>query len=222
MLNLYSEEILGLAKNTKHQRGLADASHNATGDNPLCGDKIKFEIVIKKGVITDIGFNATGCAVSKGSATYIADKIIDLPTTKATLLVEDLLKNLEKNNLWQEVAKNPARTKCVTLPWHTILEALQNNTTAVIKTLKTIRDPELPVNIYDLGLIYNVEVEGEVIKILMTLTTPNCPVADSFPALVQNTIADEFPDKKILVELTFEPPWTSALISPDGKIVLGY
>lgn len=222
MLNLYSEEILALAKNTKYQRGLADASHHATGDNPLCGDKVKFEIVIKKGVIADIGFNATGCAVSKGSSTYIANKIINLPTVNAIELVKDFLKNVARNNLWQEVVKNPYRTKCVTLPWHTILEALHNDTTAVIKTLKTIRDPELPVNIYDLGLIYSVEMEVEVIKILMTLTTPNCPVADSFPTLVQKTIADEFPNKKVLVELTFEPPWTSELISPDGKIVLGY
>ena len=86
----------------------------------------------------------------------------------------------------------------------------------IVKVLKTIYDPEIPVDIYELGLIYDVLVnEEQEVKILMTLTTPNCPVAESLPAEVEDKVKDAE------VEITFDPPWTQDLMSEEAKLELG-
>ena len=88
----------------------------------------------------------------------------------------------------------------------------------IIKVLKTVYDPEIPVDIYELGLIYDVLVnDNNEVKIIMTLTTPNCPVADSLPKDVEDKVRllDEVNDAK--VELTFEPPWNRDLMSEEAK-----
>jgi len=92
----------------------------------------------------------------------------------------------------------------------------------IVKVLKTIYDPEIPVDIYELGLIYDVMVNTEdEVKILMTLTTPNCPVAESLPQEVEEKIRsmDEVSDCE--VEITFDPPWTQELMSEEAKLELG-
>jgi len=93
----------------------------------------------------------------------------------------------------------------------------------IVKVLKTIYDPEIPVDIYELGLIYDVFVnEDNNVKVIMTLTTPNCPVADSLPLEVENKIKTlpEVTDAK--VELTFDPPWNRDLMSEEAKLELGF
>ena len=93
----------------------------------------------------------------------------------------------------------------------------------IIKVLKTVYDPEIPVDIYELGLIYDVLVnDNNEVKIIMTLTTPNCPVADSLPKDVEDKVRllDEGNDAK--VELTFEPPWNRDLMSEEAKLELGF
>ena len=93
----------------------------------------------------------------------------------------------------------------------------------IIKVLKTVYDPEIPVDIYELGLIYDVLVnDNSEVKIIMTLTTPNCPVADSLPKEVEDKVKllREVSDAK--VELTFEPPWTRDLMSEEAKLELGF
>lgn len=93
----------------------------------------------------------------------------------------------------------------------------------IIKVLKTVYDPEIPVDIYELGLIYDVLVNDKSeVKIIMTLTTPNCPVADSLPKEVEDKVKllSEVSDAK--VELTFEPPWTRDLMSEEAKLELGF
>ena len=93
----------------------------------------------------------------------------------------------------------------------------------IIKVLKTVYDPEIPVDIYELGLIYDVLVnDNNEVKIIMTLTTPNCPVADSLPKDVEDKVRllDEVSDAK--VELTFEPPWNRDLMSEEAKLELGF
>ena len=93
----------------------------------------------------------------------------------------------------------------------------------IVKVLKTIFDPEIPVDIYELGLIYDVFVnEDNDVKILMTLTTPNCPVAESLPLEVKNKIADIKGVKSSEVEMTFDPPWTRDLMSEEAKLELGF
>lgn len=92
----------------------------------------------------------------------------------------------------------------------------------VITILKTIFDPEIPANIYDMGFIYEINIdENNNIKVLMTLTAPNCPVAESLPIEVKQAL-DTLPDVgKTEIELTFEPPWDTDMMSPSAKLELG-
>ena len=97
-------------------------------------------------------------------------------------------------------------------------------TMRIIETLKTIYDPEIPVDIYELGLIYDVFIKKDSrdVKIIMTLTTPNCPVAESLPQEVENKIASLEGVDSATVELTFEPPWNQDLMSEEAKLALGF
>jgi len=93
----------------------------------------------------------------------------------------------------------------------------------IVKELKSIFDPEIPVDIYELGLIYDVFVnEDNEVKILMTLTSPNCPVAESLPQEVEETIRSIDEVKTAEVEITFDPPWTKDLMSEEAKLELGF
>ena len=93
----------------------------------------------------------------------------------------------------------------------------------IVEVLKTIFDPEIPVDIYELGLIYDVFVNEDYdVKILMTLTTPNCPVAESLPLEVKNKVADIVGIKSAEVEMTFDPPWNKDLMSEEAKLELGF
>ena len=92
----------------------------------------------------------------------------------------------------------------------------------IVRVLKTIYDPEIPVDIYELGLIYDVMVnEDEEVKILMTLTTPNCPVAESLPQEVEEKVKSLDEVKDCEVEITFDPPWTQELMSEEARLELG-
>ena len=92
----------------------------------------------------------------------------------------------------------------------------------VIRVLKTIYDPEIPVDIYELGLIYDVQIsdEGEA-KVLMTLTTPNCPVAESLPMEVEEKVGEIEGITRSKVEITFEPEWEKDMMSEEAKFELG-
>lgn len=92
----------------------------------------------------------------------------------------------------------------------------------VVKVLKGIYDPEIPVDIYELGLIYDVMInEDNDVKILMTLTSPNCPVAESLPREVEEKIKSIEHVKDADVEITFDPPWSKDLMSEEAKLELG-
>jgi FeS assembly SUF system protein len=92
----------------------------------------------------------------------------------------------------------------------------------IVKKLKTIYDPEIPVDIYELGLIYDVMVNEDFeVKILMTLTSPNCPVAESLPREVEDKIKTIQNVKSAEVEITFDPPWSKDLMSEEAKLELG-
>jgi len=92
----------------------------------------------------------------------------------------------------------------------------------VIDVLKSCYDPEIPVNIYDLGLIYEVKVnEGNDIFVSMTLTSPACPVAETLPPEVEQRI-QELPDvNSAKVEITFDPPWEKEMMSEEARLELG-
>ena len=92
----------------------------------------------------------------------------------------------------------------------------------IVRVLKTIYDPEIPVDIYELGLIYDVFVnENYDVKILMTLTTPNCPVAESLPQEVEERVKSIDMVNDCELELTFDPPWSQDLMSEEAKLELG-
>jgi len=92
----------------------------------------------------------------------------------------------------------------------------------IVRVLKSIYDPEIPVDIYELGLIYDVMVNTDYeVKILMTLTTPNCPVAESLPREVEDKVKTLDSVKDCEVEITFDPPWTQDLMSEEAKLELG-
>ncbi|MGM0612531.1 MAG: SUF system Fe-S cluster assembly protein [Bacteroidota bacterium] len=92
----------------------------------------------------------------------------------------------------------------------------------VLDVLKNIYDPEIPVNIYDLGLIYEIHVdEDKIAHIKMTLTAPNCPVAESLPAEIEAKAKAIEGIKKADVEITFDPPWDKSMISDEAKLELG-
>ncbi|MCX4189157.1 SUF system Fe-S cluster assembly protein [Methylophaga sp. OBS3] len=92
----------------------------------------------------------------------------------------------------------------------------------VIEMLKTIYDPEIPVNIYELGLIYNIDVSdsGNVV-IKMTLTAPGCPVAQSFPGDIEGKVGTVAGVNKVHVELVWDPPWTRDMMSEAAQLQLG-
>lgn len=92
----------------------------------------------------------------------------------------------------------------------------------VIEVLKTCYDPEIPVDIYELGLIYSVDVSGEGgVDIKMTLTSPACPVAESLPPQVEQKVADIDGVSSARVEVTWEPPWTPEMMSEAARLTLG-
>ena len=91
----------------------------------------------------------------------------------------------------------------------------------IITEIKKIYDPEIPVNIYDLGLIYDVKVDDQKnVDVIMTLTTPNCPVAESLPMEVENTVKEVKEVKKVNLELVWDPPWDKSMITEAGKLEL--
>ncbi|MCK4570229.1 MAG: DUF59 domain-containing protein [Bacteroidales bacterium] len=92
----------------------------------------------------------------------------------------------------------------------------------IIEKLKEVFDPEMPVNIYDIGLIYEINIkENSPVHILMTLTSPNCPVAESLPREVKNKAEEVEEVSAVEIELTFEPPWTMDMLTDEAKLELG-
>ncbi len=92
----------------------------------------------------------------------------------------------------------------------------------IIQVLKSIYDPEIPVNIYEIGLIYGIMIDDDFrVRIVMTLTTPNCPVAESLPAEVHDKVKMIDGVKDVDLELTFDPPWDMSMLTPEARLELG-
>jgi FeS assembly SUF system protein len=93
----------------------------------------------------------------------------------------------------------------------------------VVEALRTIYDPEIPVNIYDMGLIYGVHVDEEgFVRVEMTLTAPGCPVAVSLPLEVQETVRAVRGVKDAIVDIVWDPPWTPERMSEEARLELGF
>ena len=98
--------------------------------------------------------------------------------------------------------------------------ALENS---IIDIIKTVYDPEIPVDVYELGLIYEVKLNGDQsVEVEMTLTSPNCPVAESLPKEVEDAIMSVPGVKSAKVNIVFDPPWDQTMMSEEAKLELGF
>jgi|SRR5690554_7392824 len=94
---------------------------------------------------------------------------------------------------------------------------------SIIDTIKTVYDPEIPVDVYELGLIYEVKINSDkTVDVEMTLTSPNCPVAESLPNEVKEAIASVEGVKSANVNIVFDPPWDQTMMSEEAKLELGF
>ena len=181
---LYQEIILDHAKNPRNKGVRKDYNHDAKAHNALCGDKVHIYLKLDKDKnISGLSFEGEGCAISLASASILTDTLKgrDLQfSKKVTNDFLNMLKNKSKitlNSLTDDqittisslsgVQEFPMRIKCATMAWHTLLSALEKkfNMTdlkeKIIAEIKKIYDPEIPVNIYELGLIYKIEILGQ-------------------------------------------------------------
>jgi len=102
-------------------------------------------------------------------------------------------------------------------------EELERLSEDIIAALKTVYDPEIPADIYELGLVYKVEIEDDrTVKILMTLTAPGCPVAGEMPGWVQNAVGAVEGVSNVEVAMTFEPPWAPDRMSEEAQFAVGW
>ena len=102
-------------------------------------------------------------------------------------------------------------------------EELERLTADIVAALKTVYDPEIPADIYELGLIYRVDIEDDrTVKVDMTLTAPGCPVAGEMPGWVQNAVASVEGIMDVEVNMVFDPPWTPDRMSEEAQIAVGW
>ncbi|AQX19834.1 SUF system Fe-S cluster assembly protein [Bartonella sp. WD16.2] len=116
--------------------------------------------------------------------------------------------------------KNEEEKACISTIPKAEIERMTND---IISALKTIYDPEIPANIYDLGLIYRVDIEDDrSVRIEMTLTAPGCPVAGEMPGWVENAVNAVEGVSYVEVIMTFDPPWTPDCMSEEAQVATGW
>ena len=140
--DLYQQLIIDHNKNPRNFSKLENASHSADGHNPLCGDVITVSLIKRDGIIEDIAFMGSGCAISKASASIMTSTLKGMKIEAAEVLFDNFhtlattgesLENMGKLSVLAGVHKYPARVKCATLAWHTFQGAL-NSSTETIQT----------------------------------------------------------------------------------------
>jgi FeS assembly SUF system protein len=123
----------------------------------------------------------------------------------------------EKMSVAEKPAENAAVTGSSALPQ----DELNRLTDEIIAGLKTVYDPEIPADIYELGLIYKIEIgDDRAVKIDMSLTSPNCPAAQELPIMVENAVASVAGVKEAKVEVVWDPPWDPSRMSDEARLVL--
>ena len=142
--DLYQQTILDHTRKPRNKHEMLDATSSADGHNPLCGDKIKLFLKISNGVIEDISFTGSGCAISTASASMMTEALKGKTLTEAQPLFERFhamltspmdhepdIESLDKLAVFSGVREFPVRVKCATLPWHTLQAAIKNEHRAV-------------------------------------------------------------------------------------------
>ena len=239
---LYQEIILDHGKNPRNKGKCDGYTNDAKAHNPLCGDKVHIYLKLNKDKeIEDLSFEGEGCAISLASASILTEILKGKDLSFLKKINDDFLnmiKNKTKitiNSLSEDqittitslsgVQEFPMRVKCATMAWHTCLSAIEkkmnNLKEKIIAEIKKIYDPEIPVNIYELGLIYKIDViDNKEVNIEMTLTSPNCPVAESLPKMVKDNILKIDEVSNVDLKLVWNPPWTQDMMSEAAKLEL--
>lgn len=242
--DLYQEVIFDHYKSPRNHHALAHYTHVAHGDNVLCGDQVTVYLRLDGEVIAEVSFEGSGCAISTASASLMTEALKGKTVAEAGRIFQQFHHlvtegdaepdpDLGKLEVLAGVREFPARVKCATLAWHTLQAALKELIApaadeadealrqAVIAALRTIHDPEIPVNIFDLGLIYTLDIAQGHVDVEMTLTAPACPVAGTFPAMVEARLSEIAGVKSVHVALVWEPPWSMDAMSDEVKLELG-
>ncbi|KQM33053.1 FeS assembly SUF system protein [Rhizobium sp. Root564] len=117
----------------------------------------------------------------------------------------------------EEAVQAPAKTSSIAP------DELARLSDDVVAALKTVYDPEIPADIFELGLIYKIDIEDDrMVKIVMTLTAPGCPVAGEMPGWVENAVGAVEGVSGVTVEMTFDPPWTPDRMSEEAQVAVGW
>jgi nitrogen fixation NifU-like protein len=138
LTDLYQEVILGHNRRPRNFKALPKSSHTAEGYNPLCGDRLQLYLKVEDGVVTDVGFEGSGCAISKASASLMTDSIKGRPVAEVRTLFERFhrmvttppdvaVEDLGKLSVLSGVREFPVRVKCASLAWHTLKAALDRD-----------------------------------------------------------------------------------------------
>jgi FeS assembly SUF system protein len=117
--------------------------------------------------------------------------------------------------------EKPAANATISRPAALPAEELDQLTDGIISALKTVYDPEIPADIYELGLIYKVDIaDDRAVKVDMSLTSPNCPSAQELPIMVENAVASVPGVKDVKVDVVWDPPWDPSRMSDEARLVL--
>ena len=241
--SLYQEVILDHYKRP-HHKGLnpihdVQVHHN----NPSCGDEQDLTLSLKNNTVAAIGWDGVGCSISQASTSIMSEIVLGKTTEEVSGLISGFLemiqskgKNSGNEDLLQDavvfagVSKFPARVKCALLGWMALKDALtqlsekmeeresmSNNTTIddITEAMKDVIDPELGINVIDLGLVYDMRIDNDVATLDMTLTSAACPLQDVIEDQTKQVLADLVSDVKI--NWVWMPPWGPARITDDGR-----
>jgi len=117
--------------------------------------------------------------------------------------------------------EKPAENAAISRPAAMPQEELDQLTDGIVAALKTVYDPEIPADIYELGLIYKVDIaDDRAVKVDMSLTSPNCPSAQELPIMVENAVASVPGVKDVKVDVVWDPPWDPSRMSDEARLVL--
>ena len=117
--------------------------------------------------------------------------------------------------------ERPPENAAINRPSALPAEELDQLTDGIIAALKTVYDPEIPADIYELGLVYKVDIgDDRAVKVDMSLTSPNCPSAQELPIMVENAVASVPGVKEVAVEVVWAPPWDPSRMSDEARLVL--
>ena len=144
---------------------------------------------------------------------------LDLGCDNPYIIGQQLIRGLRRTDMMQD----PTPTQVEGAPLIRPSSTEHPLYDAVVDACRTVFDPEIPVNIYDLGLIYTIEIDGEnAVDITMSLTAPGCPVAGEMPGWVADAVEPLAGVKQVEVKMTFDPPWGMEMMSDEARLELGF